>query len=94
MSPGQLVKVVGVALAAAGADIRLSGLPPSTPLPFLLLPWLTLRFSGVFGETLEGWKELQLIFAPLSPATPTPDHPWGSPNLLQVPLSKDEDPPA
>lgn len=40
----------GVALAAMGAPVRLSSLPPPTPLPFLLLPWLTLRFSGVLGR--------------------------------------------
>lgn len=84
----------GVALAAAGAPVRLSSLPPPTPLPFLLLPWLTLRFSGVLGETLEGWKEPQLVFAHPFLEPSTSDHPWGSPKVLQVPLSKDEDLPA
>lgn len=47
-----------------------------------------------FGETLEGWKEPQLVFAHPFLEPSTSDHPWGSPKVLQVPLSKDEDLPA
>lgn len=46
------------------------------------------------GPDLEGWKEPQLVFAHPFLEPSTSDHPWGSPNLLQVPLSKDEDLPA